>query len=55
MEGNWFDSRDYTAESYRTKLESFAEIVKVYAQKMKPFRTPVRQPTPEDLKWFSSK
>ncbi len=55
MEGNWFDSRDYTAEGYRTKLESFAEIVKIYAQKMKPSRTPMRKPTSEDLKWFSSK
>jgi benzoyl-CoA reductase/2-hydroxyglutaryl-CoA dehydratase subunit BcrC/BadD/HgdB len=55
MEGNWFESRDYTAEGYRTKLESFAEIVKGYASKMKPTRKSLKKPTSEDFKWFSAK
>ncbi len=55
MEGNWFETRDYSAESYRTKLESFAEIVKIYADKMRPNRKSIKKATSEDLKWFSSK
>ncbi len=55
MEGNWFETRDYNAEGYRTKLESFAEIVKVYADKMRPTRKPMRKATAKDFKWFSSK
>lgn len=55
LEGDWFETRDYSAEGYRTRLESFAEMVKAFAEKMRPTRTPIRMLKDEDLKWFSAK
>lgn len=55
LEGDWYETRDYSAEGYRTRLESFAEMVKAFAEKMKPTRTPIRMLKDGDLKWFSAK
>jgi len=53
LEGDWYETRDYSAEGYRTRLECFAELVKASAEKMRPTRTPIKKMKDEDLKWFS--
>ena len=55
LEGDWYETRDYNLEGYRTKLEAFAETVRIFAEKMRPSRTPIRSMKSEDLKWFSLK